>query len=73
MLNFWRKIDVIGFKSTVRNGLMNLPRQEYILPKYSAFYDKYANIAFTKNPEKYVRYTAAQVSALIDCFFDAAY
>ena len=49
------------------------PPQEYILPKYSAFYDKYANIAFTKNPEKYVRYTAAQVSALIDCFFDAAY
>ena len=34
--------------------------KEYILPKYSAFYDKYANIAFTKNPEKYVRYTAAQ-------------
>ena len=28
--------------------------------QYSAFYDKYANIAFTKNPEKYVRYTAAQ-------------
>ena len=34
--------------------------KEYILPKYSAFYDKYANIAFTKNPEKYVRYTVAQ-------------
>lgn len=45
--------------------------KEYILPKYTAFYDKYANVAFTKNPEKYVRYTPAQVSALIDCFFDA--
>ena len=46
--------------------------KEYILPKYSSFYDKYANIAFTRHPEKYVKYTAAQVSALIDCFFDAA-
>jgi exocyst complex protein 7 len=46
--------------------------KEYILPKYSSFYDKYANIAFTKNPEKYVKYIPAQVSALIDCFFDAA-
>lgn len=46
--------------------------KEYILPKYSSFYDKYANVAFSKNPEKYIKYTPAQVSALIDCFFDAA-
>ena len=46
--------------------------KEYILPKYSNFYDKYANVAFTKSPEKYIRFTPAQVSALIDCFFDAA-
>lgn len=46
--------------------------KEYILPKYSAFYDKYAHIEFTKHPEKYVRYSPAQCSALIDCFFDAA-
>ena len=46
--------------------------KEYILPKYTAFYDKYANVEFTKHPEKYVKYSPAQVSALIDCFFDAA-
>ena len=46
--------------------------KEYICPKYNSFYDKYANIPFTKNPEKYVRYTPAEVSSLIDSFFDAA-
>eukprot|EP00095_Tigriopus_kingsejongensis_P002408 snap_masked-scaffold934_size79169-processed-gene-0.19 protein:Tk02408 transcript:snap_masked-scaffold934_size79169-processed-gene-0.19-mRNA-1 annotation:"exocyst complex component 7" len=46
--------------------------KEYILPKYNSFYEKHVNVAFTKHPEKYVKYTPAQVSALIDCFFDAA-
>ena len=46
--------------------------KEYICPKYNSFYEKYANVQFTKNPEKYVRYTPAQVSSLIDSFFDAA-
>ena len=46
--------------------------KEYICPKYNSFYEKYANIPFTKNHEKYVRYTPAQVSSLIDSFFDAA-
>ncbi|XP_075224863.1 exocyst complex component 7 isoform X2 [Lycorma delicatula] len=46
--------------------------KEYILPKYNAFYDKYSNLPFTKNPEKYVRYTPEQVAALIDRFFDVA-
>lgn len=46
--------------------------KEFILPKYNAFYDKYSNIPFTKNPEKYVKYTPEQVAALIDRFFDVA-
>nr|CAD7596287.1 unnamed protein product [Timema genevievae] len=46
--------------------------KEYILPKYNAFYEKYSNIPFTKNPEKYIKYTSEQVSALIDRFFDVA-
>ncbi len=37
--------------------------QEYILPKYSAFHDKYANVDFSKHPEKYIKYTPAQVSS----------
>lgn len=33
---------------------------------------RYASLQFTKNPEKYVKYTGVQVSAMIDRFFDVA-
>ena len=46
--------------------------KEYICPKYNAFYEKYANVLFTKHPQKYVKYTPAEVSNAIDSFFDAA-
>lgn len=46
--------------------------KEYILPKYQIFYDKYVQTAFTKNPDKYLKYTPLQVSELIDKFFDTA-
>ncbi|XP_042894067.1 exocyst complex component 7-like isoform X2 [Penaeus japonicus] len=45
---------------------------EYILPKYQIFYDKYVSVAFTKNTEKYVKYSPADVSTMIDKFFDVA-
>ncbi|XP_045598801.1 exocyst complex component 7 isoform X2 [Procambarus clarkii] len=45
---------------------------EYILPKYQAFYDKYVNVAFTKNMEKYIKYSPADVSNMVDKFFDVA-
>ena len=43
-----------------------------ILPKYNSFYDKYVNVQFSKNTDKYIKYTPAQVSGLIDSFFDVA-
>ena len=46
--------------------------KEYILPKYSSFYDKYASVQFSRNVDKYIKHTPAQVSALIDSFFDVA-
>jgi len=46
--------------------------KEYILPKYNSFYDKYVNVQFSKNTDKYIKYTPAQVSGLIDSFFDVA-
>jgi exocyst complex protein 7 len=46
--------------------------KEYILPKYNSFYDKYSNVAFTKSTDKYIKYSPAQVSGLIDSFFDVA-
>lgn len=45
---------------------------EYILPKYQIFYDKYVSVPFTKNAEKYVKYSPADVSTMIDKFFDVA-
>lgn len=46
--------------------------KEFILQKYAIFYDKYLNTSFTKNPEKYLKYKPADVSNMIDNFFDAA-
>ncbi|KAF6203241.1 hypothetical protein GE061_003659 [Apolygus lucorum] len=46
--------------------------KEFILPKYNAFHNRFSNVPFTKNPEKYVKYTPDQVASLIDRFFDVA-
>merc|ERR1719187_3135406 len=46
--------------------------KEYILPKYNSFYEKYANVQFSKNTDKYIKYSPAQVSGLIESFFDVA-
>ncbi|XP_077499953.1 exocyst complex component 7 [Amblyomma americanum] len=46
--------------------------KEFVLPKYKLFYEKYSAVPFTKNPDKYLKYTPLQVSNLIDQFFDAA-
>ena len=46
--------------------------KEYICPIYNRFYEKYHHLPFSKHPEKYVKYTPAEVSSQIDSFFDAA-
>lgn len=46
--------------------------KEFVLPKYKLFYDKYTAVPFTKNPDKYLKYSPLDVSNLIDRFFDAA-
>ncbi|XP_043201379.1 exocyst complex component 7-like [Amphibalanus amphitrite] len=46
--------------------------KEFVLPKYTSFYDKYGSVTFSKNKDKYVKYTPAQISAMIDSFFDTA-
>jgi len=40
--------------------------------KYKEFFDKYASVPFTKNPEKYVKNTPESIATLIDTFFDAS-
>ncbi|GBP03185.1 Exocyst complex component 7 [Eumeta japonica] len=44
--------------------------KEAILPPYTRFYDTYANLPFSKNPEKYIKYSPVQVAAQLDGYFD---
>jgi len=46
--------------------------KEYILPKYQTFYDKYSNTQFSKHSDKYIKYSPAQISSVVDTFFDVA-
>ena len=46
--------------------------QLYIGPKYRDFYDKYSNVPFTKNNDKYIKYQPKDVAAIIDSFFDVS-
>ena len=46
--------------------------KDFVLPHYRTFLKKYATVHFTKNPEKYIKYTERDVSGFIDQFFDAS-
>ncbi len=46
--------------------------KEFIIPQYEIFLQKYKTISFTKNPEKYIKYTVADIGRFIDKFFDSA-
>ncbi|CAG9858150.1 unnamed protein product [Phyllotreta striolata] len=46
--------------------------KELIIPRYNAFYNKFAGVNFTKNPEKYIKHKPDDVSTIIDRFFDVA-
>ncbi|KAJ7362142.1 Exocyst complex component 7 [Desmophyllum pertusum] len=43
-----------------------------IFPLYETFRNKYASLSFTKNPEKYVKYTVDEVTAMLKSFFDVS-
>ena len=46
--------------------------KEYMVPRYTLFYEKYSNLNFTKNKAKYLKYEPVDVAALLDKFFDAS-
>ncbi|CAG2110908.1 unnamed protein product [Medioppia subpectinata] len=46
--------------------------KDYIIPKYKLFFEKYVNMNFTKNIDKYIKYTPERVALIIDSFFDSA-
>ncbi|XP_054167023.1 exocyst complex component 7-like [Oppia nitens] len=54
----------------LRENLKN-ENKDYIIPKYKLFFDKYVNIDFTKNVDKYIKYTPERVAVIIDSFFDS--
>lgn len=43
---------------------------ELILPLYTTFYEMYASLNFTKNPEKYLKYTPNSLNEVLLTFFD---
>ncbi|ESO13234.1 hypothetical protein HELRODRAFT_159872 [Helobdella robusta] len=46
--------------------------RSFVLPFYSAFLKKYRNVSFTKNPEKYMKYSEEDVARCIVGLFDAS-
>ncbi|XP_053211106.1 exocyst complex component 7-like [Panonychus citri] len=43
----------------------------FIVPRYEQFYKKYSNMAFSKNIDKYVKFSPNEVYNIIQSFFDA--
>uniref|UniRef100_A0A4W4F7G4 Exocyst complex component 7 n=1 Tax=Electrophorus electricus TaxID=8005 RepID=A0A4W4F7G4_ELEEL len=54
-------------RDTIRHAQKRL-----VSEAYRAFLQRYANIAFTKNPEKYHKYTPEQVEEMIEKLFDTS-
>ena len=46
--------------------------KEYILPFYRQFLRTYRNTNFTKNPEKYIKYTESDIADFVNKFFDSS-
>ncbi|XP_053599916.1 exocyst complex component 7 [Plodia interpunctella] len=46
--------------------------KQAILPPYTAFYEQYASLPFSKNPDKYVKYSPVQIATQLDGYFDEA-
>ncbi|KAH9519228.1 Exocyst complex component 7 [Bulinus truncatus] len=46
--------------------------KEYMIPRYTLFYNKYNSLNFTKNRSKYIKYQPSDVAALLDRFFDSS-
>ncbi|XP_022655150.1 exocyst complex component 7-like isoform X2 [Varroa jacobsoni] len=45
---------------------------EFIVPKYRLFYNTYSDVPFTKNRDKYIKYTPIDISDMINMFFDTS-
>lgn len=43
--------------------------KQALLPPYTQFHDAYATLPFSKNPDKYVKYTPVQVSDIYNWYY----
>lgn len=46
--------------------------KDFIIPRYKMFLEKYERVNFTKNLDKYIKYTAPAVGVIVDKFFDTS-
>ncbi|KAJ8724747.1 hypothetical protein PYW07_015705 [Mythimna separata] len=46
--------------------------KQALLPPYTTFYDHYAALPFSKNPDKYVKYSPVQIATQLEGYFDEA-
>ncbi|KAM3958226.1 exocyst complex component 7 [Aphomia sociella] len=46
--------------------------KQALLPPYTAFYDAASALPFSKNPDKYVKYSPVQIATQLDGYFDEA-
>lgn len=53
----------------LREGLKR-DNTENIIPAYTAFYDVYSDVSFSKNPDKYVKYKPQEVLDKLNTLFD---
>ena len=53
----------------LREGLKR-DNAENLIPQYNAFFEVFADVNFSKNPEKYIKYKPHEVSAMLNKLFD---
>lgn len=54
----------------LREGLKR-DNRDFILPKYTSFFKKYANTNFAKHMDKYVKYSPQDLDRIMQTFFDS--
>ncbi|KAJ3033862.1 hypothetical protein HK097_004708, partial [Rhizophlyctis rosea] len=42
-----------------------------LVPMYNRFYGRWANVEFTSNPQKYIKYDPESLEVMVDKFFDS--
>ncbi|KAF6035771.1 EXOC7 [Bugula neritina] len=53
--------------------LLKKENRERVVPQYTAFKNKYSKTNFTKNPDKYIKYTEGDVADMLDKVFDSTF